>query len=317
MDSRGLILAAIALAALVVVGIVMFGGTEDDPRRDEAAGIGAEDAGVGSDALSAKGDEDGAMAAKSPPDRPGPAAGASAPRESSPAMRARREAMLEIVATLSVALANEREIEDTETEEEEKIREQRWSEMVGELKSAVRSVPELADVLYSEIDRTEDDAMAIRLARILRSAEHPEFVERLQSDATGSENARRRRMAVAALEQRDAEVFLEPVSTAFTKDPDPLVRDEAAGVLSRSLMDRRYIRSRVEMRTTLQSALDSDSAADRARAVRALLADPRAGPDELARIRALAGDPDAGVRREVQRAIRVMQPRVERALKKN
>lgn len=320
MKLTGPVLAAVAVIAIAVALVLVF--SQEEPGRTAGDLNQGSDVGVtpaeapallraeGSTAPGRSSAADGASPESS-------AEGDAAARSRlSPAMTARLKSMMETVAALDAALAVERTVEETETNAEEALREEAWSRMVDEVKNAVRSIPALATALYESTAETESDAMAIRLARILQSAAHPEFVDRLRVDAVDAAEPRRRRMAIVALEMRDAKVFLEPVASAYAQDADPLVRDEAAGVLSRSMMDRKHVRSHVEIRTTVQSALASDTPADRARAVRALMADTRAGPDELKRIQALAKDPDADVRREVQRAIRVLTPRVERALKR-
>lgn len=118
------------------------------------------------------------------------------------------------------------------------------------------------------------------------------------------------------LESRDAEHWLEPVSAAYAKDDDTAVRDEAAGVLARSLADRKHIRVHNELRSTIQGGLESEEPAERARALRAMLGDRRPGPTDLERAKSLLEDEDADVRRAAERTVRVIGPLVEQAMKR-
>ena len=224
---------------------------------------------------------------------------------------ARREQMRSGILRLGEALRNERAAEENETEAEEQAREAAWSRQVEELARLVRADPMLADEMVAEMDAVSEDALAVRLARILRRAEHPELLQRMRTRITQGETSRARRTAMLVLESRDHELWMVPVSVAYARDEDPSVRDEAAGVLSRSLADRRHIQVHRQLRSTIQEGLTAEEPATRARALRALLGDRHPGGEDLDRAKALLQDPDPAVRREAARAVRVLESRLD------
>jgi len=315
MGKRGWLLAALAALGIAAIVAAVLPDRDGEPRAEEASPASAPPT-RGPDRL-LEGDANGpeqADAAGTDSDADSADGGASGSR--SPLQAKRRDALLEGITKLGAALSVEREVEETESEEEEKIREAAWSRMIDELAGMVRSDPQLADEMLAQMDALEDEAHAVRLARILRRANHPELLQAMHARVTGGDTPMKRRTAMLILESRDQEHWLEPVSGAYRKDADDSVRDEAAGVLSRSLADRKHIEVHTAMRDTIQSGLDAPEPAERVRALKAMLGDRRPGPSDLERAKALLDDDDEGVKQAAARTVRVLGPLVERALKR-
>ncbi len=225
----------------------------------------------------------------------------------------RKALLLQEIEELEAVLAQERERERAETAREEQVREAAWSRRIDDLVAKVRADARQADVMVAEMDATGNEALAIRLARILRRAEHPELLEAMQERVTKGESPMQRRTAMLVLETRDAELWLEPVSQAYASDADASVRDEASGVLARSLADRKHITVHDRMRVTIQERLDSDEPRDRVRALQAMLGDRRPRPADLARAKAMLKDEDESVRAAAKRTVRVLESILNRA----
>jgi hypothetical protein len=218
----------------------------------------------------------------------------------------RREALLKKISELSAALRLDREAGDTETEAEENIRKKAWSRLTRELASMVRADPRQADVMVAEMDATSEEALAIRLARILRYAEHPELLQEMKERVTNGSTPLQRRTAMLVLETRNHALWLDPVSTAYISDGDVSVRDEAGGVLARSLADRKHLSVHNRMRATIQVGLDSNEPEVRIRSLRTMLGDRRPRPTDLERAKAMLDDKNGDVRRAAVRTVRVL-----------
>ena len=308
--SRRLLLLALAVLGVGVLVAVLMGGDEGPKSELDAAGGGAQDGTSGSlrgaDGVAGDGSRAlrGADAAEVPD-----GVGAASRDAMPPLAPERRESLLAEIERMGEALSVEREVEETETEEEEQVREAAWSAMIDRLIQRVRSDPRQAQLMLETMDGLEDEAHAIRLARILRRANHPAFVAAMVERATTGGSPMKRRTALLTLEARDAKVWMEPVSRAYTHDADASVRDEAAGVLQRSLIDRKHFAVHGEVRDTIQSGFEADDPATRVRALNAMLGDRRATPRDIDRIKALTKDADPSVRAAATRALRILEPR--------
>lgn len=215
------------------------------------------------------------------------------------------------VADLGAAIAAKDAYEGDSDEERDALQ-RRYQEHTEKLRGQVAASVDHARFLMELMDATEDEELAIRLARILRSVEDESFVSFMADRVSAGEKPIHRRTAILTLENRDADVWQAPVTRAYREDPAPAVRDEASGLLSRSLVDRRYVTKHRELRATFVASLDSKDPTERVRGLDALLADRTADAATVARVRALTKDPDDGVRKSALRTLRVLEPRLAR-----
>ncbi len=190
--------------------------------------------------------------------------------------------------------------------------ERRWHKETGRLRRRLRNPAAALALLRMAPELGLPEAVTLRVGRLLQGAEGEAIEDALRQAAIGSEHERVRLLAVAGLENRDAGVWLEPVTAAYRKDASTEVRDEAAAVLGRSLADPKHIRSQRTIRATILSELENEDPAARARALEAMVADRSAGPAELERVRAHLNDPDATVRQMAKMTERVIEQRLAR-----
>lgn len=230
-----------------------------------------------------------------------------APRELS---EKRRVALAATVAELRDLLGGRPENGDDRDAEEAWLR--RLQGVLAALSGAARRNPAAARWLWEQVETEEDDEVGVRIGRVLRASDDPAFLAEMRGQATGAERPLSRRAALLALEAKPVELWLRPTASGFRDDPDPNVRDEAAGLLSRSLVDRRFVRNHRKIRATIQAGLTDADPAGRIRALDAMLSDRTASAQDLERSRALLDDPDPTVREAAQRLVRVMAHRIER-----
>lgn len=171
--------------------------------------------------------------------------------------------------------------------------------------------PELADGVLAEMTRVEQGRVVRQLGQTLRfvrsgeSGESGELVEELRRRALRGPRPADRQAALLGLEGRPWEAWHDVAKQAYDGDVDAAVRDTAAAVLGRGLLDRRLRARHGELRATIARGLDSRRPADRVRALEALLHD-RYGGDELAvLVGPLRKDPDPHVRAAAERLLRV------------
>lgn len=223
------------------------------------------------------------------------------------------ERLLQAVSRIGALLKSER-AEEEKGEEAEEAWEREWEALTARLGIRVSASVELARLMRSEMDTTTDEALAIRLARILRSSSDDGFLQEMVRRVTGAREPMQRRTAMLVLETKDARLWYDPVTTAYHKDVEPVVRDEAAYVLGRSLADRKHIRVHRKLRADIQSELGAKDPAARVRALRTMMADRTAGPDDLRRARALLDAEEPSVRQMAASTVRVLEPRVQALL---
>lgn len=166
-----------------------------------------------------------------------------------------------------------------------------------------------ASALLDLLAREEDEATAVRIGRALRNARFDGMAADLSRRATEARGALERRGAVIALEHRSPEQWFDAVATAYRSDDDGAVREEAANVLGRALVDRMQRSHHDRIRATLATGLGSGDAEQRLRTLTALMAD-RTPPAELrARVQDLRDDDDPRVGREARALLRVWESR--------
>jgi len=165
--------------------------------------------------------------------------------------------------------------------------------------------PELADGLLAEMTRVEQGRVVRQLGQTLRFVRSDAVVEELRRRALRGPRPADRQAALLGLEGRPWEAWHDVAKQAYDGDVDAAVRDTAAAVLGRGLLDRRLRARHDELRATIARGLDSRRPADRVRALEALLHD-RYGGDELAvLVGPLRKDPDPHVRAAAERLLRV------------
>jgi|GEM_PF-4190767 len=233
--------------------------------------------------------------------------GVVAPRDLS---EKHRLALIARVAELRELLGGRPEDDDDREAEDAWLR--RLQGVLASLSDAARHSPAAARWLWEQVEIEERDEVGVRLGRALRASDDPAFLAEMQGQATGAERPLSRRAALLALESKPVELWLRPTASGFRGDPDPNVRDEAAGLLSRSLVDRRFVRNHREIRATIQAGLTDADPASRKRALDAMLSDRTASAHDLELSRALLDDPDPSVREAAQRLIPVMQRAIDR-----
>ncbi len=308
-------LLALALGALAIGGVWLLlrppgaGGTrgalgvgaEGPPAMTEASGPTPGSAGTGTPAApDPGGTAEGEGGARAAPAAPG------APRKTpSEQLAAQVEAYVRLLGEKAAARAAGGATEAAW--------ERAFAQALYRLQGAAESHPALALELLAAAEAAPDEAWGVRLARALRPATHPELIHVLQGrlrDRTG--DPRPRRLALEALELRPYDAWGAVTVDAFHHDPDPGVRDRAAGLLGRALAQPTYLAQHTALRKTLAEALASDEAAQRRRTLEALLAERSPTPALLERVEALArADPDADVRRQAASTARVLKTRID------
>ena len=148
-----------------------------------------------------------------------------------------------------------------------------------------------------------------KLALNLRFARSAEVVTELQRRAREGARPIDRRAALLALETRDPDAWLAPATDAYNEDPEPKVRDTAADVLARGLVDRRYRSVHDEARATIATRLESPEPADRIRALRVLVFDRYGGAKTFALVEPRLKDRDPGVRQVAEVVARALSRR--------
>jgi hypothetical protein len=236
---------------------------------------------------------------------PGPDAPGEGPADSRfEATRARVEDLAKAFAALE-AYAGDSDAESRALQE-------RYQELCDRLRSQVSASGDHARFVLGLVDATEDEGLAVRLARILRSAEDEGFVAAMVDRVATGKEPIHRRTAILALESRDASVWQAPVTSAYREDVAPAVRDEAAGLLARALAERRYVTKHREVRATFVESLSSADPTERVRGLDALLGDRTADAATVESVRALTEDEDPAVRRSAKRTLRVLESRLSR-----
>lgn len=222
-----------------------------------------------------------------------------APAAAEPA--ARLLAATERLGALRRILAQGRLQEDGESRDERK-------RLIAWLRQEAQS-SEGASTLLALLAREADAQTAVRLGRALRNARFDGMAADLSRRATEARGALERRGAVIALEHRPPEQWFDAVATAYRSDDDGAVREEAANVLGRALVDRMQRSHHDRIRATLATGLGSGGAEQRLRTLTALMAD-RTPPAELrARVQDLRDDDDPRVGREARALLRVWETR--------
>ena len=190
--------------------------------------------------------------------------------------------------------------------------ERAWLRVTALLQGAVGSDPGVARWVRAYMDEVGDADFAIRLARILRKSDDKTFLSEMSRRVTEAVDPMARRTALLVLESKAPALWLQPVSETYLTDSEPTVRDEAAGVLGRSLVDPGYVSNHREIRATIQAGLDDIAPAVRTLALNSMLADRTAGMQDLERARALLNDSDEGVRNAAQCTVRVLERVLQR-----
>jgi HEAT repeat protein len=181
-----------------------------------------------------------------------------------------------------------------------------------ELIKSMRRHDDLGFVLLDVINDTPDERTALRLARVLRFSHEPALLDHLRDRVTSGPNPIDRRVAIIALDGEHPDIWYGPVTTAYAEDRDATVRDEASMLLSHALADRRNIQIHRDLVEAVAAQLESSDPATRIRALRALLANRRAQPEDVELVRPLLTDPDSNVREDAARTIRVLEQRLHR-----
>ncbi|MHC4955648.1 MAG: HEAT repeat domain-containing protein [Planctomycetota bacterium] len=189
---------------------------------------------------------------------------------------------------------------------------EQWDEQLKVLEEEIERDGDAARVVCDQSDRLRNAKNIRLLGSLMRASKDADFVAELGARARFGKSVPARRASIRALEGRAVELWWEPVCAAYAEDKDPAVRDEAAGVLARHLSDPQFNEKRDDLRAVIAKGLASADAADRIRALRALGADPSAGPEQRELARRYRTDADPAVRAAAEACLKAQIENAER-----
>lgn len=244
----------------------------------------------------------GSIAVPAAPVAGPPPAPEAVPAEARLAFAGRLEAM-QVLLTEQSELdrrprGEDREARRSHREEALRLAEQR-ERLERELLLAMRSEPGLAFDLLALIDQESEAPRLDRLGRLLRRVDSPALGAELLTRLDRVDDPAGRRLALQALEASRQELPIGRVTAILGQPEDPPLRDLAAEVLGRALLDPARAGDRGPILVALEEQLGAEEASDRLRVLRPLRLLRQPPAELLGTLRALHADPDPRVREEL------------------